>query len=211
MRDLIRGCLYADPPDPSALGDHNQHWDGTAHQPNLSLKSAAVLLPIVEHGDTDCALILTRRTAHLNHHAGQICLPGGRRDSPCERPHLTALREAWEEIGLAADYIEVVGYLDNYITQTGFIITPVVGFVRQGFQLQADYFEVADIFEVPLSTIVEPNNYQPQSRLYQGQLHHYYALDYRQYHIWGATAGILYNFARRIISVRTALGACGGL
>jgi len=167
--------------------------------PGLEIKkpltAAAVLVPIVERpaGPT---ILLTRRTAHLHDHAGQISFPGGRVD-PCDvDPVACALREAEEEVGLPPERTEVVGRLDTYETRTGFQIVPVVGIVRPPFELIPDSFEVAEIFEVPLAFVVDPANHQRQSRKDIGGVERqFWALPYHSYFIWGATAGMLVNLS----------------
>lgn len=165
-----------------------------AHQ---ELKPAAVLVPLVERAD-ELTVLLTKRTDHLHHHAGQVSFPGGRVESDDASFADTALRETEEEIGLDRTFVDVVGYLDDYQTGTGFHIVPVVGFVRTGFQLTPDSFEVADIFEVPLSFLFDPDNHQRHSRVWKGEERRYYAMPFNDYYIWGATAGMLMNLYRRV-------------
>jgi 8-oxo-dGTP pyrophosphatase MutT (NUDIX family) len=196
MRHLIRQSVLSEPStlDEINLGDM-EIAQLRAHFPNLT--PAAVLLPLVER-DTELYLILTQRTEHLHNHAGQICFPGGRVDAGDETPIATALRETEEEIGLSKELIEVVGYLDNYATATGFLISTVVGFVKPEFDLKLDSFEVADVFEVPLSFVLNPENHQRESRFFKGRQRSYYVINYQGKIIWGATAGILVNFSRRL-------------
>jgi 8-oxo-dGTP pyrophosphatase MutT (NUDIX family) len=160
------------------------------------LQPAAVLVPLVLRDEL--TVLLTQRTEHLHHHAGQISFPGGRVEAGDAGPVDTALRETEEEIGLARSHVEIAGYLDSYQTGTGFLITPVVGFVRPGFALTLDDFEVAEAFEVPLSFLFDPGNHQRHSRLYNGTRRHYFAMPYGDYYIWGATAGMLMNLYRRV-------------
>lgn len=164
-----------------------------------TLTCSAVLVPLVET-ETGLSIILTQRTAHLNHHAGQICFPGGRCDAQDTDFIMTALRETREEIGISSEFIEVVGFLENYATLTGFMITPVVGFLKEGFQLQKDHFEVAEIFELPLAFILDSTNYYQEIHEYQGVTRNYYVIPFQQHKIWGATAGILVKFAQRLLS-----------
>ena len=161
------------------------------------LKPAAVLVPIIEH-NTGLTVLLTKRTDHLHHHAGQISFPGGRVEEDDLNAIDTALRETKEEIGLNRTFIEVAGYLDDYETGTGFQITPVVGFVRLGFDLNVDDFEVAEVFEVPLEFLFDPKNHQRHSRDHNGRQRQYYAMPYGEFYIWGATAGMLMNLYRRV-------------
>ena len=165
--------------------------------PEERLKPAAVLVPLVEH-NTGLTVLLTKRTDHLHHHAGQISFPGGRVEADDLDVIDTALRETEEEIGLNRGYIEIAGYLDDYETGTGFHITPVVGFVRLGFDLNVDDFEVAEVFEVPLEFLFDPANHQRHSRELDGRERQYYAMPYGEFYIWGATAGMLMNLYRRV-------------
>lgn len=103
----------------------------------------------------------------------------------------TALRETEEEIGLDRTHVELLGVLPDYITGTGFRVTPVVGHVQAPFQLTLDSFEVAEVFEVPLAHFLDPANHQRHSREFEGRLRHFYAMPYGDYYIWGATAGML--------------------
>jgi 8-oxo-dGTP pyrophosphatase MutT (NUDIX family) len=167
-----------------------------------TLKAAAVLVPIVERAEP--TVLLTKRTDHLHHHAGQVSFPGGRVEPQDVDVVATALRETEEEIGLSRDFVEIAGYLDDYQTGTGFHITPVVGFVRPGFELDLDDFEVAEAFEVPLSFLFDPANHHRHARVWQGKERRYYAMPYGDYYIWGATAGMLINLYRRVHGDNTA-------
>lgn len=154
------------------------------------LTEAAVLFPIVDR-QPEPTVLLTQRTAHLKDHPGQISFPGGRCEESDASPADTALREAAEEIGLAARHIKLIGYLPEYCTGTGFRITPVVGLVTPPFDLSPDAFEVAEVFEVPFSFLLEAANHKRHSIHYRGQLRHYHAIPYQNHYIWGATAGMI--------------------
>jgi 8-oxo-dGTP pyrophosphatase MutT (NUDIX family) len=158
-------------------------------------REAAVLVPIVLRPD-ELTLLLTRRTAHLKNHSGQISFPGGRAEPADGGPEGTALREAREEIGLAPERIEVLGRLSEYHTRTDFRVTPVVALVSPPMDLALDAHEVDEAFEVPLSFVLDPANHQRHSREFQGRMVPFYALPYRDYYIWGATAGMLVNLYR---------------
>jgi len=155
---------------------------------------AAVLVGMLDRPD-GLTVLLTQRTAHLNDHAGQISLPGGRIDPTDPDPVFAALREAREEVGLPPDHVEVIGRLDTYITGTGFEITPVVGLVRAPFVLQLDSFEVAEAFEVPLAFIIDPANHERHMRELRGRMRSFMVLPYGERYIWGATAAMLVNLA----------------
>lgn len=154
------------------------------------LTPAAILFPIVLR-DAGPTVLLTQRTAHLKDHPGQISFPGGRVEEEDVSPTHTALREAQEEIGLAERHVEVLGFLPEYRTGTGFRITPVVALVEPLFALKIDDFEVAEAFEVPLAFLLDPANFQRHSLIYRGQQRHYFAVPYGERYIWGATAGMI--------------------
>ncbi len=166
--------------------------DGLGAEP---LTAAAVLVPIVLRDDGP-TLLLTQRTAHLRDHAGQISFPGGRIEAEDESPLHAALRETTEETGLAPAHVEVVGYLPEYRTSTGFSVTPVVAFVTPPFSLEPDPFEVAEVFEVPLSFLLDPANHQQHEVHWRGRLRQYCAMPYGDYFIWGATAGMIVSLCR---------------
>ncbi|MEC7266668.1 MAG: CoA pyrophosphatase, partial [Pseudomonadota bacterium] len=155
----IREAILADLPDhntlynaPGQIGDGRLDG-GLVGRPRLNgnraLKLAAVLVPVVDY-ENEPKILLTRRADHLAQHSGQVAFPGGKVEAEDGGPVSAALREAQEEIGLAAEYVEVAGFLSTYETGSGFRILPVVGFVRPGFQLEIDHNEVAETFEVPL-------------------------------------------------------------
>ncbi|MDH3506631.1 MAG: CoA pyrophosphatase [Gammaproteobacteria bacterium] len=159
---------------------------------------AAVLLGLIEraHG---LGVLLTQRGAHLSVHAGQISFPGGRLEKQDSGPIDAALREAEEEIGLTPSLVQVAGCLDDFLTPTGFLITPVVGFVDSGFEPKADANEVDDVFEVPLDFLLDEANVGISFRERMGATFRMYEYRYGNRHIWGATAAILMNF-RDVIS-----------
>jgi 8-oxo-dGTP pyrophosphatase MutT (NUDIX family) len=155
-----------------------------------SLTPASVLVGLVER-EAGLSVILTRRSDTLRRHTGQIAFPGGRRD-PGETPWQTALREAQEEIGLDPAYVSLAGLSTPYRTGTGFLITPVVGFVREGFVLTPNPEEVADIFETPFGFLMDPANHEEHEReLPTGEKRRFYAMTHENRFIWGATAGML--------------------
>ena len=159
---------------------------------------AAVLIPLVERAD-GLWVLLTRRTAHLDHHAGQISFPGGRMEADDADAVATALRETKEEIGLDASRIDILGQLEGYVTITNFAVTPVVGLVHPPFELRPDPFEVDEVFEVPFSFVLDPANHQRHFREGpDGQKRYFYALPYGPYYIWGATAAMLVNLAEAL-------------
>jgi 8-oxo-dGTP pyrophosphatase MutT (NUDIX family) len=127
-----------------------------------------------------------------------VSFPGGRVEPDDDGPVATALRETEEEIGLARSLVEVVGELEVYETRTGFRITPIVGMVEPGFTLTLDAFEVAEAFEVPLAIVLDPANFNRQSRMWRGARRTFYVLTFEDRLIWGATAGMLVNLSRRL-------------
>lgn len=156
------------------------------------LTEAAVLIPIVQR-ESGPTLLLTQRTAHLHDHAGQISFPGGRVETIDASPVDTALRETEEEVGLDRRHVEVIGSLPDYCTGTGFRVIPVVGLVRPPFELHPDSFEVAEIFEVPLSFLMDGMHHQRRTAEFQTGRRTFYTMPYQRYFIWGATAGMLRN------------------
>lgn len=153
-------------------------------------RDAAVLMGIVDRGD-EATLILTERTAHLNDHAGQIALPGGKIDAGDADPIDAALREAEEEIGLDRAFVEPIGYFYPYLTGTLFRIVPVLATVRPGFTLTPNANEVADVFEVPIRFLMDEQNHRIGSREFQGATRYFYEMPFGDRYIWGITAGII--------------------
>jgi len=143
-------------------------------------------------------ILLTRRSAHLPSHPGQIAFPGGKVEDHDQGALAAALRETEEEIGLSSEHIEPIGYLDGYRTRTGFQITPVVGLVTPGFSLRLDPREVDEAFEVPFAFLMNPNNHETHSRTWNGQGRAFYAMPFEDYYIWGATAGMLKTLYERL-------------
>lgn len=171
---------------------------------------ASVLIPLVSRGDEqELMVLLTRRTDHLRDHPGQISFPGGRSEPTDANEISTALREAQEEIGLRSDFVEVLGSLPLYTTGTGFIVTPVVALVRQGFSLKIDAEEVAEVFEVPLSFLMNPVNHRWHSVEMGGLERRFLSMHWQanavsgvaqDYLVWGATAAMLRNLYRFLLA-----------
>jgi 8-oxo-dGTP pyrophosphatase MutT (NUDIX family) len=164
-------------------------------------RPAAVLVPIVLHA-AGPAVLLTQRTAHLRQHSGQVAFPGGRHEPADRTPVHTALREAHEEVGLEPSRVEVIGRLPEYLTGTGFQVTPVVGLVEPGFEVRPDPHEVAEVFEVPLAFLMDPRHHQQRLIEVAGAQRIFWAMPWRprpaadEYFIWGATAAMLRNLYR---------------
>lgn len=182
-REHIRAALRATPPALSAS--------------EAGLRPAAVLFPIIERS-TPSALF-TRRTDDLPSHAGQISFPGGKYQVDDQTLIRTALRETQEEVGLSPEEVEVAGFLDSHVTvNTGFTILPVVGFVSPDYRLTIDPREVAEVFEAPLAYILDPQNQALRSLERGGVIREFYAIDYQDHTIWGATAAMIVNLSERL-------------
>lgn len=195
---LLRSKLLRTPPDISlspTRGDYDFNPEFKRPQTRRKLTPAAVLLPIVARSEP--TVLFTQRTEHLSRHAGQVSFPGGRIETNDLSPVEAALRETHEETGIAAEFVTVAGFMEGYETGTGFAILPVVGILSQGFALMPNPDEVADVFEVPLAFLLDARNRERQSREWKGQKREFYAFNYGPRYIWGATAAILVDFARR--------------
>ena len=159
-------------------------------------RPAAVLVPVTDRPEP--GVILTQRTLHLPRHAGQVAFPGGRIDPEDDGPVAAALREAEEEIGLPRSLVNVVGIADRYRTITGFEIVPILGVVPPDVALHPDPGEVDAIFEVPLPFLLDHANHVEASTVYGGVERHYYEILWEDRRIWGATAAMIVNLARRL-------------
>jgi 8-oxo-dGTP pyrophosphatase MutT (NUDIX family) len=190
---------------PAALTDHAapatrsdldldpQMWEraGVA-----ATRPAAVLVPVVDYPEP--TVLLTLRTAALPSHAGQIAFPGGKIEPDDRTPVLAALREAQEEIGLDSNLVEPIGYLDLYLTFSGFRILPTLARVEPSFTTTLNRTEVDDAFEVPLAFLMDKQNHALHSRDWKGVMRRYYAMPFGKRYIWGVTAGILRNLYERV-------------
>lgn len=162
-------------------------------------RRAAVVVPIILR--TEPVLMFTRRTEHLPSHAGQICFPGGSYHASDETLIRTALRELEEEIGVPADGITIAGFLDLYETlNSGFCILPVVGFLDANCPLTINQDEVAEVFEVPLSFLIDPSHHALKYAERGGVMREFYSIQFGHHEIWGATAAMIINFAERLRS-----------
>jgi len=159
-------------------------------------RPAAVLVPVVERPEP--GVLLTLRTPDLKSHSGQIAFPGGKIDATDQSPLAAALREAHEEIGLDTKFVEPIGYLDLYLTFSGFRILPLVARIDPAYRITLNPGEVADAFEVPLEFVMQPANHQRHKRDWKGIERQYYAMPFGDRYIWGVTAGILRNLYERI-------------
>ena len=184
---------HADEALANPRGDHSLDNVPLAHP--LEPKPAAVLVPVVMREQP--TLLLTERSSQLRQHSGQIAFPGGRLDKD-ESPLAAALREAEEEIGLAAKRVQPLGYLDAYLAGTGYLVTPVIGLVAPGASLTLNPHEVSETFEVPLCFLMNPSKHEIHEREWKGRLRRYYAIPFGDRYIWGVTAGIIRNLYERL-------------
>ncbi|HEY1365339.1 MAG TPA: CoA pyrophosphatase [Xanthobacteraceae bacterium] len=189
---------------PAALNDHSAaaRRGDLDLEPSLweragvrAMRPAAVLIPVVDRPEPQ--VLLTERT-QLPSHPGQIAFPGGKIDPHDATPAAAALREAEEEIGLTRELIEPIGYLDLYLTFSGFRILPTLARVQPDYRLILNPDEVADAFEVPLAFLMDVQNHALHSRDWKGIERKYYAMPFGERYIWGVTAGILRNLYERL-------------
>ncbi|HXW39593.1 MAG TPA: CoA pyrophosphatase [Xanthobacteraceae bacterium] len=185
-----------DPQAEGARGDLDLNPEMWVKAGVKATKPAAVLVPIVDRREP--TVLLTLRTAELASHAGQVAFPGGKIDPADDSPAAAALREAEEEIGLSPTLIEPIGYLDLYLTFSGFRILPVVARVKPDFALVLNPWEVVETFEVPLAFVMAPENHQRKTRDWNGLQRDYYVIPFENRYIWGITAGILRNLYDRV-------------
>jgi 8-oxo-dGTP pyrophosphatase MutT (NUDIX family) len=187
-------AFRADPPTTWDSSDDAMNSKAKMIPDGLVPKPAAVLVGVMENDGP--SLLLTQRTTTLSKHGGQIAFPGGRMDVG-ETPLQAALREAQEETGLDSNFVTPLGYLDGYLTVTGYFVVPVVAHIAPGFSFAPQAAEVDEIFDVPLAFLLDDNNRETQSREWQGLVRHYFVYPFAQRYIWGATAGIIKNLSDR--------------
>lgn len=204
LRDWI--SRHLDPLEDREPAAQASDFDLSPHarpDPPVELTPASVLVGLIER-EAGYSVLLTRRVDTLRRHAGQIAFPGGRRD-PGETPWGAALREAHEEVGLEPHYVTVAGLSSPYQTGTGYLITPVVGFIRPGFTLVPNPDEVADIFETPFGFLMDPANHEEHEReAPTGEKRRFYAMTHEDRFIWGATAGMLRALYQRLYGAAVA-------
>ena len=200
VRERVAPALAADALDPTVTplyGDHVLNaWDVDAAF-LAKVRTAAVLVGLVERPG-GLTMLLTKRTADLRDHAGQVAFPGGKMDPGDATPAATALREAREEIGLPAHRVEVLGYLEPYLTRTGFRIVPVIARVRPPFDIVLNPAEVVEAFETPFAFLMAEANHQLRERTWQGRAWQFYAFEHDGRMIWGITAGMIRRLYERL-------------
>jgi 8-oxo-dGTP pyrophosphatase MutT (NUDIX family) len=187
----LRQRLQRTLPAASVYGDED------AGRLAATVTPAAVLVPIVTQRQ-GLTVLFTQRTANLRSHSGQVSFPGGRTEPGDASPERTALRETQEEIGLAPERVEVLVRLPEYLTRTGYRVTPVVGLVAPPLALTPDAREVDAVFEVPLAFLLDPANHRRETRELAGRTVAYWVMQYGERRIWGATAGMLVNLYRML-------------
>jgi 8-oxo-dGTP pyrophosphatase MutT (NUDIX family) len=192
--ESLRACLEG--PDPAPEDPAFAWADDAALVADASSAEAAVLVALIT-GERP-GVLLTKRTASLRRHAGQVSFPGGRIDPEDASPEAAALREAHEEIGLDPAEVTVVGQMTPYITGTGYRVTPVVGLLARGFTLSLSPYEVEAVFELPMTTLMDPSAPQKRSAVHLGRTRHYWVWPHPTHEIWGATAAILVHLAQRL-------------
>ena len=189
-------AALTDPMAQGARGDLDLNPSMWERAGVAATKPAAVLIPVIDRAVP--TVLFTIRPQELASHAGQVAFPGGKIDPGDESPVAAALREAREEVGLAPVLIEPIGYLDLYLTFSGFRILPTVARVQPDFKLTLNPREVTETFEVPLDFLMTPENHQRRSREWKGIEREYYAVPFGDRYIWGITAGIVRNLYDRI-------------
>ena len=160
------------------------------HIEGMKLRDAAVLIPVIDDGE-EARVIFTQRTTTMRKHSGQVAFPGGGVDDDDADVETAAMREAEEEISLDRRFVEPVGRLPQYKALSGFSITPVLAVVQPGFELIANPTEVEEVFDVPLSFLMDPRNHERGSSVWLGAERHYYRMPHEGRNIWGITAGIV--------------------
>jgi 8-oxo-dGTP pyrophosphatase MutT (NUDIX family) len=196
--ERLRAALLGETGGAAGAGWRSDHdiSGGAAGLGDRPLMPAAVLMAVTREAEPQ--LLLTRRTAHLKRHAGQIAFPGGRVDPGDVSEVMTALREAEEEVALARHHVEVIGQLDAYVTGTGFSVRPVVGLVPPGLALMPQASEVAEFFHVPLVHVLDPANHELRDGEWRGGRHRYFVIRHGGREIWGATAAMIVNLSKRL-------------
>ena len=201
LRELIVSKLAQPRPTVAGVDDWRFGFEDAAQRAKLRRylpaepRAAAVLVPLLLHGE-ELSVLLTQRATQLKNHAGQISFPGGAVEEQDADAIDTALRETAEEIGLERSFVQVMGRLPDHMIVSGYRVTPVVGIVSGDFVLQLDRNEVDSTFEVPLRFVLDPKNHVRRRRDFEGHSVELTDVPWGQYHIWGATASMLLTFYR---------------
>jgi 8-oxo-dGTP pyrophosphatase MutT (NUDIX family) len=190
----LRARLSAIATEP--LSGEVAHGDDVLEVLDRAPVPAAVLVPFIL--GTPPAILLTKRNTHLSKHAGQVSFPGGRIDAHDLDPEAAALREAEEEIGLDPSLVEVLGRMADYVTGTGYCITPVIGLLPPGLPLHPSPEEVEAVFEFPIETLLDPDAPKRQRHHVRGVWREYWVWPHPEHYIWGATAAILVHLAQKL-------------
>jgi 8-oxo-dGTP pyrophosphatase MutT (NUDIX family) len=196
--ETLRTRLLAEPPA-LPLKPSRSDYDlnpGIRTDARSTLVPSAVLIPVIARPEP--TVLFTQRSQNLPRHPGQVSFPGGCADEADTSLVHTAIRELEEETGIAGDFVTPLGFLEPYETVTGFAVLPVVGWLREGFSVNANAHEVDDVFEVPLAFLVDPANCREEHLEWKGASRRFYAFTYETHYIWGATAAILVEFAERL-------------
>ena len=196
LRERLRRAVHPLERPPSGLAWNAPELDGLLAPGDP--RPAAVLVGLIPRDDAPPGVLLTRRTDGLRHHAGQVSFPGGRIEADDAGPAAAALREAREEVGLPAGLVQPLGYLDPLLTITGFRVMPLLAWIAPGFVPRPDPSEVAEVFEVPLDLLLDPDRLERIEIAFGGRPRHVLQYRYDQQRIWGATASILFNLRERL-------------
>lgn len=194
-RNALRALLERSPPAPARFAAPATA-DDAADLVRQDLVPAAVLVPIL-HGPAP-GILLTKRASHLKAHAGQVAFPGGRVEPGDRSPEAAALREAEEEVGLDPGRVELIGRLPDYVTGTGFRVSPVLGLLPSGLELLPSPGEVEAIFTLPLHVLLDPAAPERRREMIRGRMREYWVWPHPEHRIWGATAAILVHLAHRL-------------
>ena len=184
------------------VGDHVFNPEFTSDYLDQDHKPAAVLIPVIRRSE-DATMLFTKRTDNLTSHPGQVAFPGGKIDHADPSAEAAALRETHEEIGLDPSAVEVIGRAPDYLTGSGYHIVPVLGLVEPDTDYTLNEHEVSDVFEVPLSFLMNPDNHVVGSRIWKDHLRIYYEIPYQDRQIWGVTAGMVRILYERLYGDHT--------
>ncbi|ERM56939.1 DNA mismatch repair protein MutT [Vibrio mimicus CAIM 1883] len=178
---------------------HQESLLRVAHLTPDSLRKASVLIGVVER-QQGLQVILTKRAAHLRHHPGQISFPGGKYEESDHSLQQTAKREAREEIGISEEKIHIVGQLPELVTVSQFAVTPILAFVESDYQIKLDHNEVDEVFEVPISFLLDRKKLYTGTFQLKNHRHRVFAIPYKQHFIWGMTAQIIQSLQKQFIN-----------